>query len=243
MADNTILLFRCLNPECGQLIKLHRPAKTGVYPVTCPYCKTLKKLNLKGLDAFGDQKPADPVPDNSANPAIDLKRDFLVGETYKFQCPHCESQEIGLKSEKTGHKEFACPRCKGKIIADVRGKTHIVDLGTSSLQLIKGKLVLLRKGWLNKDYPLGVGRHTVGRYDESEISDISVKNDNSMSRRSVRIDVDQTPKGYMFKLTVLKATNPVLHNNVPLSQGESVSLNFGDSIILGRTRFRFDRDK
>lgn len=249
MADQSILAFKCLNPECGKLIKLRRPAKSGIYPVTCPYCKVQKKLNIKGLDAFqetsdesGAATSEGPVLDNSSKSAITLSDDFLVGETYQFKCPHCGKQEIGLTSNKAGIKEFSCPLCKGKIIANVRLKTQVLEFEDETRQLIKGKLILLRKGWLNKDFPLGIGKHVIGRYDESEISDISIKNDNAMSRRSIRIDVDPTEKGFVFKLTVLKATNPVLHNNTPLVNGESILLNFGDTIILGKTKFRFDKD-
>lgn len=250
MADNTILIFKCLNPECGKPVKLRRPQKSGIYPVTCPHCKTQKKLNLKGLDSFQTDNsttppsgnPSESTLDNSNKPVITLKENFICDEVYKFQCPHCGKQELGINSHKPGHKEFVCPLCKGKIAAEVRAKTHVVVADGDSIMLTKGKLTLLRRGWLNKDYPLGLGSHTIGRFDTDQMSDISIKNDSSMSRRSIKIDVVQSPKGFIFKLTVLKSTNPVLHNNVELSTGETVSLNFGDSIILGRTRFRFDKD-
>ena len=90
---------------------------------------------------------------------------------------------------------------------------------------------------------LSEGRNTIGRYDEDVNSDIAIKNDPSMSRRSVEIYVLHSMKGYEFKLTVLKATNPVLHNGHPIADGESVSLNFGDSIVMGKTKFRFDEAK
>lgn len=250
MADVNILAFKCLNPECGKIIKLRRPAKTGIYPVTCPYCKVQKKLNIKGIDAFmsdtseSDMKKSESNDlDNSSKSPISLTDDFLVGNTYSFMCPHCGKQEIGLISQKEGIKDFSCPLCKGRISAHVRQKTQILVFDDDTRQLIKGKLVLIRKGWLNKDYALSLGKNVIGRYDESEMSDISIKNDNAMSRRSVRIDVGQTEKGLIFKLTVMKATNPVLHNNAPLAIGESVSLNFGDTLILGKTKFRFDKDQ
>lgn len=259
MAPNTTqLVFKCLNPECRELIKLPRPAKSGVYSVTCPFCGITKNLNLKGQDAFADspsqtggesakeqaqqcdQKPA--VHDNSSNNPVYLKEDFIVGETFKFLCPHCKQQELGMTPQKSGRKEFACPLCHGKLVADVRPKTKIVD--TFLPPIINGKLVLLRKGWFNKSYSLPVGKHTIGRYDETNRSEIMVGNDSTMSRRSVEIDVSHTgEKGFRFKLTVLRAANPVLHNNQPLNIGESVSLNFGDSIILGKTKFRFEMDK
>ncbi|MCM1140797.1 MAG: hypothetical protein NC453_19685 [Muribaculum sp.] len=250
MADNSILIFKCLNPECGKMVKLRRPQKSGIYPITCPHCKTQKKLNLKGLDAFlpGDNNPKSDEKqnvsqiDNSNKLIVNLKDDFICDEVYKFMCPHCGKQELGINSHKPGHKEFSCPLCKGKIAAEVRAKTRVIDIDGDSIQLTKGKLTLLRKGWLNKDYPLGLGSHTIGRFDSELMSDISIKNDSSMSRRSIKIDVVQSPKGFIFKLTVLKATNPVLHNNVALTTGETICLNFGDTIILGKTRFHFDKD-
>lgn len=252
MAENTILAFRCLNPECAQLIKLKRPARSGVYSIKCPHCQAEKKLRLKGMDAFGEEAPASAaqqgspsarpaVPDNSTKAVKDLNEDFMVGVAYTFKCPHCESQEIGIKTDKAGRRTIACPRCKGKISFDVRAKTMHIVL-SEQLQIYKGKLTLLRKGWLNKDFHLSEGKNIVGRYDESAMSDIAIKNDPAMSRRSVEIEVARTEKGYSFKFTVLKATNPVLHNGTPMASGDSVSLNFGDTIVMGKTRFRFDKD-
>lgn len=249
MSDNTILVFKCLNRDCGKPIRLRRPVKSGVYPVTCPHCKIKKNLSIKGLDSFtedagekdnGDSASAN-LPDNSSKDVITLPDDFIVGEVYKFMCPHCGKQELGINSQKAGHKEFQCPCCKGRIAANVREKTHVVGSDETN-PFIKGKLVLLRRGWLNKDYHLDAGSHTIGRYDESEMSDIAIKNDSSISRRSIKIDVNQTTKGFTFKLTVLKATNPVYHNDSKLSIGEAISLNFGDTIVLGKTKFRFDKD-
>ena len=99
-ADNTILMFKCLNPECAKPIKLRRPAKSGIYPVSCPHCKVTKKLNLKGLDAFEEQggATAPDVPDNSAKPAVALTDDFLVGESYRIKCPHCGEQPVLAES-------------------------------------------------------------------------------------------------------------------------------------------------
>jgi DNA-directed RNA polymerase subunit M/transcription elongation factor TFIIS len=238
MASTTYMAFKCLNPECGQLIKLQRPSKSGVYNVTCPHCGVTKQLNLKGLDAVTNENQAE---DNSANPAIEIKDDFIVGVKYKLTCPHCHKMEFGFMTEKPGHRTISCPSCKGKCGLEVRKKTIRIDL-TGPIQALHGKLILLRKGWLNKDYHLSDGKNVVGRYDESKNSDIAIKNDSAMSRRSIEIDVMHSDKGYAFKLTVLSATNPVLHNNNPLMPGESISLNFGDSIILGKTKFRFDKD-
>ncbi len=264
MAEVTYMAFRCLNPDCGKEVKLRRPARTGVYKVTCPHCGIVKQLRLTGSDTM--QQPAAPaaslqpaaavsspqpvgtapspqpaIPDNSRQAIVELKDDFIVGVTYTIMCPHCGKQEIGFAADKAGVHGIACPRCKGRIGLSVRNKTEVIVV-TQPLQMFKGKLILLRRGWLNKDYPLPEGKTVVGRRDEAVMSDIAIENDSSMSRRSVEIEVVQTDRGYTFKLSVLKAANPVLHNNRALRVGDSVSLNFGDSIVMGKTKFRFDKD-
>lgn len=245
MAEVAFLAFNCLNPECGKKIKLPRPPKSGVYAVTCPHCGLEKPIKIKGQDEVMNENATQGQPQNAGvntdKPAIELQDDFIAGNPYTFKCPHCETQEIGFKTEKPGHRTIECPSCKGKIGLDIRKKTEVILL-TDQLQMFKGKLTLLRKGWINKEFKLKEGKQTIGRYDEQAMSDISVKNDPSMSRRSVEIEVNRTMKGLTFKLTVLKSTNPVLHNNNPLMNGESVSLNFGDMIIMGKTKFRFDKD-
>ena len=245
------LIFKCLNPECAKPVRIKRPQKSGVYPVTCPHCGLKKNLKLKGLEelladsaptpAQGQAGSETTVKDNSGKEQIEIKEKFFVGQSYTFKCPHCQAKEIGFNSEKPGHKDIACPGCKGKIGFEVREKTK--PLIYSDVQLKKGKLVLLRKGWMNKSYPLNEGKTIIGRYDESENSDIAVKNDSTISRRSVEIEMSLSLTGYEFKFTVRQTTNPVMHNNHEIKPGESVSLNFGDSITLGRTKFRFEEVK
>lgn len=242
MAETVYMKFNCLNPECGKPIQLPRPERSGTYAITCPHCKVKKNLKLKGIDAYnGTQSSQSVQTDNSEKEPVELLDDFVVGQEYSFKCPHCNAQEIGFKTDIPGLRAIPCPNCQGKIKFDVRKKTEKIIL-TDTVQTFKGKLILLRRGWLNKDFKLEKGKYVIGRYDEDEPSDIQIKNDDSISRRSIVIEVKHSEKGYTFKLTVLKATNPVLHNNVPLMAGESVSLNFGDSIIMGKTKFRFDKD-
>ncbi|MCI5977833.1 MAG: FHA domain-containing protein [Bacteroidales bacterium] len=250
------------------MIKLQRPAKSGVYSVTCPHCGVKKNLKIKGLDAMeaapeqegagqqqaeggsaaagngsekGAEKGADSgVPDNSAKAPVSLGEDFLTDTEYTVACPHCQMKIALGASDKEGTKNFRCPRCKGPLTMFVRKPTVVLD---KTGVLTRGKLVLLRRGWLNKDYPLSPGSCVIGRYDEDEVSDIAIKNDSTVSRRSVKIEVNYTSSGNTFKLTVLKSTNPVLLNGNALAKGEAVSLNFGDIITMGKTRFRFDRDE
>lgn len=244
MAENVYMAFKCLNPECGKAIHLPRPEKTGVYAITCPHCGVKKALKLMGCDSLPTEPaPEDKTeaPDNSGKEPLEMNDYFVVGQQYSFKCPHCQEMQISFSTNKPGKRTVNCPHCRGPIKFEVCQKTEKIIL-TDTLQMYRGKLTLLRKGWLNKEFRLPAGKHVIGRYDEDEPSDISIKNDDSISRRSIVIDVEHTVKGYTFKLTVLKATNPVLHNDTPLLPGEAVSLNFGDSIVMGKTRFRFDKD-
>jgi len=146
-------------------------------------------------------------------------------------------------SPQLGANKFICPQCKGITIYQARGET--IKIFPKEYQPFRGKLLLLRKGWFNKEFKLNLGSNIVGRLDTDPAgnSDIAITDDPSMSRRSIDIRVDHTDtNGYMFSLKVLRATNPVLINREPLMPGESFSLNFEDSIILGKTQFRFVKD-
>lgn len=236
MTDNKLLMIRCQNPDCGKVFKMRHPGKSGIYGIVCPHCGNKIRVRIP------EQVHEDTRQTGSSDKQpLKLEGDFVVGEHYRSECPHC-ARQIAFESGKRGDHVFHCPECDGLIAIYVRDKTRPVVVTTDTVQLVKGRLTLIRKGWLNRKYPLNAGKTIVGREDVEMPSDISVKGDNTVSRRSVEIDVRQDERGYSFKLTVLKSTNPVLHNNIPLMEGESVSLNFGDSIILGKTQFRFEKD-
>lgn len=250
MPDKVIIgKVTCGNPECGKELQLKDPPKSGLRKLTCPYCKHSQIVDFTSREKQGAKSAEDTVlqkPDNSGADPIVLKNDFIVNEPYTVTCPHCGVQKLPLKATAPGHLGVSCPLCKGRIELDVRAKTKpIVITDTESVDFTRGKLVLLRRGWFsNKEFPLKPGRkYTIGRHDEYEDSDISIKNDDSVSRRSVRIDVEPGQRGYTYKMSVLKATNPVVHNGMALMPGESIALNFGDTIVLGKTKFRFEKEK
>lgn len=263
MADIALMAFKCLNSECGKQIQMKRPQKSGIYAVTCPHCGVKKPLRLKGMDALQQpgpqqnphtprnpgqpdelQQPKNPAePQSSVQPKkepIELPNVFRTNSQYTFTCPHCKVQEIGIKPTKAGQRNISCPACRGEMIINVVNPTQGLFM-TETVQSLRGKLTLIRKGWLNKSFRLRQGKQVIGRQDSSYPSDISISNDSSMSRRSVEIDVQHTPKGYFYRLTVLKTTNPVVLNGQPMRTGESVLLNFGDILVMGKTKFRFDK--
>ncbi len=107
----------------------------------------------------------------------------------------------------------------------------------------RGHVYLTHIKWFglnNEKYPLSEGRTTIGRYDPDSPSDISIKGDSTMSRQSVAIIIEDEDGEFTFKLKVLKAANAVKVNNVQIKVGHSTYLEFGDIIILGNTKFKFD---
>ena len=253
MEQKDILIIQCQNAECGKKIKLRRPDKGGIIRIACPYCKKAMAIRLpdptpkmdNGQDTPVNEPPQQPSgqdrPDNSQATPMSPEGEFKVGQRYEFKCPHCKKQPIGYTPQESGEKAFPCPYCKGRIVVEAKSKTRIMS-PDESVCLIRGKLTKLRRGWFNSSYPLKSGTTTVGRTDSSVPSDISLDGDATISRRSIEIDVTTTEAGNRFKLRVLRTTNPVLVNSERLNEGESIQLNFGDIILLGKTRLRFDKD-
>ena len=84
------------------------------------------------------------------------------------------------------------------------------------------------------------GEHYIGRYDSEVRSDVSI-NDEYVSRRSIVINAIPKGNGCDYLLTVKNATNPILINGVEKSVGESIHLNYGDTILVGNTTLTFKK--
>lgn len=239
--------YKVICPHCNKVQIPIRSEKEGQGVIKCPQCKgkTLLKMKSKSVsdsDTTGNgPSKANAGNGNASKQPVDLGDDFYVNQSYTVTCPHCNEEKLTISQEKPGNGMAVCPKCKGRVQFTARKPTETI-VKSELIQRFRGKLILLKRGWLNKDYHLRDGKNIVGRYDETKVSDIAIKGDAGMSRQSIEIEVDHHDKGYSFKLTVKNCTNPVLHNNKPLSVGDSISLNFGDSIILGKTKFRFDKE-
>ncbi|MBR5639653.1 MAG: FHA domain-containing protein [Muribaculaceae bacterium] len=94
-----------------------------------------------------------------------------------------------------------------------------------------------------KTYRLLRGRTTVGRYDTDpeKRSDVMIRGDDEMSRRSVEINVVQKPgvHDYIYEFRLLRATNTVYVNGRPVDNGLTIQLNYGDTIRMGKTNITF----
>ena len=111
---------------------------------------------------------------------------------------------------------------------------HLKKKGPAKLTII-GKL-------FNNSFPLELGEIIIGRDDPDAQSDIPLKGDPCVSRRSLRITVKRDEiNGYSFRLKVLKSTNPVLLNGSVIDiRYDEPFLNYGDTITVGKTTLRID---
>ncbi|MDE6317599.1 MAG: FHA domain-containing protein, partial [Muribaculaceae bacterium] len=184
-----------------------------------------------------------PAPNNSLQPPKETRGDFRKGYEAHISCAFGCGYVHTEYPPQIGKNIFICPRCKGRTTYEARDKTIVIS--PKEYQGFRGKLIMVRQLWSNKEFKLYPGSNVVGRYDSDPRgnSDIAITDDPSMSRRSIDIRVEYDDlRGYVFELNVLRATNPVLVNHEPKMPGDSFALNFGDSIILGKTLFRFEKD-
>ncbi|MBR3831294.1 MAG: hypothetical protein IKJ52_08610 [Muribaculaceae bacterium] len=169
-----------------------------------------------------------------------LLKKLTAGKSAKVSCPFCKNEESRCFDEK-GRYEVKCEFCGNSFFIDVIPVTEDVKRGLP----YKGKIRLLRRLWFSKDFPLHSGANIIGRYEPQETINphIAIENDDSISRRAITIIVtkDEQLGGFFFKLKVHKNVNVVLHNNVKLKEGDEANLNYGDTIVLGRTKLRFEK--
>lgn len=193
-------------------------------------------------------------PDPQCGKVMAVKRPDKPGK-FQISCPACKRRiafELKPAQQPAPTPSPAAPapaKPAGQTTAACGNgsleNTTIIPPDDHPYQAFRGKLILLRRGWFNKEFKLNLGQNIIGRRDADPAgnSDIAISDDPSMSRRSIDIHVSfHEFNGYMFELRVLRATNPVLVNREPLMPGETFALNFNDSIILGKTQFRFVQD-
>ena len=219
--------------HCATKMRWAVPKAQGTFRIPCPKCKgeNIIKLAPKQIK----------IP--QAETATGKSSAKIV------MCPDCQAK-MRFQPKQDGSASITCPQCNTSISINIKAGeiAGIEKKGTKPLasdaNMSSGRLVRLGnllKGIGKKSYKLRIGINSIGRYDENLHSDIEIKNDSTMSRRSIVIEVIQKENGYLFKLKVLKAANPMMHNDKPLIEGEAVYLNYGDSIKLGKTAFVFEK--
>lgn len=209
---------KCSN--CGRIHKIVNPHKAGTFKLKCKGC---------------DNDIVVKIPEISGAPQV------------KIECPVCHTIFGGPHPQAGGKAEAECPNCHTKVgykgsesaaPKEPKRKTQPVEqMGQ------EGEGVLVVVGQLfKKKFALKDGDNVVGRNDAETPSDIMV-DDRYVSRRSVVITKVRKTKGSTYTLEVKKCTNSVLLNGQKLYAEDKVGLNYGDIIVLGETKLRFEKSK
>ena len=153
--------------------------------------------------------------------------------TEELRCPKCQSVQTYVYEAAKGEGENTETRPVEKV-----NKTKPVQ---KNFNICRGCLVQ-KRGHFRSDriFELAGKETIVGRQDADAPCDVMV-DDPTMSRRSISITAETKSAGIIYKLTVLNATNKVKHNGRALSAGMGEYLEFGDTIVLGRTTFKFEK--
>ncbi|MDO4320623.1 MAG: FHA domain-containing protein [Bacteroidales bacterium] len=195
--------------SCGKTFTVKHPGREATLKYTCPGCGAMVPVRFK----------ASPAP-------------VAMG---------------GLQIPRPKPAPAADKPIPGTIIAGSGGGaysgTFVADDTTATCSPVLR--VTLHRPWLPdtvKDFPIGcMGRWTIGRSDDDYPSDISIPGDSSISRQSAVIEAFPAHggRGSAFVLKVVKSLNPIRVNDREITQGESLGLNFGDIIVMGRTPMQF----
>ena len=169
----------------------------------------------------------------------------------QLRCKGCQKDFKAYKPESPGTYPVICPHCQHKNYIKIEKpinqgppvKKVPVTIKAGSVGIpTMGKLVW-HKYLIPHKYVLHDGANTIGRVDEEEPSDLSVK-DRFISRKSAIVEVINTVEmGTIYRFLLKKTKNPVFVNKRQMKIGESIYLKFGDVIKMGNTVFKFKEVK
>lgn len=225
-----------------------------IVEVTCPYCNS--KLMLKKKKEVSSKILQCP----NTNCGKELHVQFDVTANPQTSCVETENKQ-GSKKKTVYNKETE--GADSDVRKETKDKTVYkkdknitphniyndfdddddVPIRRRRKARLRERIFLTHITWFglrNNRFQLSEGTTIIGRYDEDEPSDISIKGDDTMSRRSVAIIIEEEDGIFDYKLKVLNATNKVKVNDQRVKEGSEVYLEFGDIIMLGNSKFKFD---
>lgn len=229
MDTKVIVEFVC--PHCKSKIFLKKKKEKASLELKCPDCgneyqvifDTSKEPQTYSLESEPPQSKKDKTVYNKNVYNVDnregcrVRKDDTVYKKERNKTPHSVIDDEHLE------EDVVKPKKKKHRLSERIYLTHITWFG-------------LR----NQRFQLYEGTTTIGRYDEDELSDISIKGDDSISRKSIAIIIEEDDGIFDYRLKVLNATNPVKVNDQPIKVGSETFLDFGDIILLGNSKFKFD---
>lgn len=169
-------------------------------------------------------------------------------ETLSIKCPHCK-QQFGIRNNSDKDKlQIKCPHCNNDISVVLRKKPiqmagsvpDDTDSGETmtGMDMMKGDPVIIFNG---VDYPLQIGRNTIGRGGSSSMATIKLPSeDRYMSRTNAIINVKKLPNGtHYVTASSINERNLVQVNGRPINMGDRTVLQNGYILTLGNTKVVF----
>ncbi len=196
-------------PKCRKISVMH-PYEPGQQTVVCKNCNARILITVVGLP----QSPA-PSPQGSEDPetVIDFPKQPAVTDAETVINVQPTNDDVGAET----------------VISNEPKRPPVTD---SDGELTWGGR------FSRSTFRLRIGSTIVGRNDPKTKSDINI-DDPEVSRRSVRIDAEQAGQAFVYRLTVLKSLNPVTVDGEDIAAGQTVSLHYGQTIVMGSTKITF----
>lgn len=263
MEDKILTGVICVH--CGGHIKFYKRKEQQQCLITCPGCKRKLHIifNVNVEPQFYSFLPYFPKPDgkktadgsdigdadNSTLKRDDLPDEETGGKSGRQEEPRNDSpEEKASRKPKhaTVHKKT---HGEAKSYDYVPGEDPEEGEETSPKKkksnYLREPLILTRKklfGLKGEQYRIVSCKTVIGRPDTYEPSDLNIPGDDTISRRSVVLEVNSDSYGSDYILKVLNASNPVFVNGKKLAEGDKKNLYFGDVITLGHTNLIFGKE-
>lgn len=211
------LMYKMICPECT-FSAIKKVTRDGSNRWDCPQCKAT--VGFKAVSVSSTSVSSKSLEEKSNDKDKNEKKES-----------NQEGNNIGQKKYEEQKKSS-----ESENVTEHKKPTKRLD---KSANQNLGKLVWGRI-LARKHYLLHSGSIYIGRQDNAEPSDLSLT-DKYVSRKSVKLDVIPGDKGYLFKMTVEHASNPVFVNSTEIAINNSIYLNYEDVITLGKTKLVFKK--
>lgn len=223
METKVVIDIICVH--CGCKIQIQKKKAQEQCKLVCPGCK--KKLHIL-FNTSNDSQTYSFFSVEQTNSNGNNEESSLNEEEKK------------ARKDKTIYKK---DKHKAHSYDDIPGEDEEVLSKKKNRPKLRETLFLTRKkylGLVSERYKLSEGQTVIGREDDEEPSDISISGDDTISRRSISINIVADDYGFDYILKVLSASNPVKINGKQIRVGEKVYLDLGDIITIGHTNLKFD---
>lgn len=231
---DTKVIIEVVCPHCHSKLMMKKKSEVTSKVVKCPGNGCGKELHI----VFDVTK--DPQTYQIINEKIEEKKNKKGDTIYGKSASSAEKFDIGAEKKTVyGKDKHKTPH---NVYNDMDDDDE-EEFKPKKKHRLRERIYLTHITWFglrNQRFQLYEGTTTIGRFDEDDTSDIMIRGDETMSRRSVAIIIEEEDGIFDYKLKVLNATNKVKVNDQRVKEGSVVYLDFGDIIMLGNSKFKFD---